>query len=257
MRAVFRSPYGFLFQQLARAEFKARDQGTVLGFLWTLLQPALMFAVLYAVFIRWLGMFVENYAGYLLVGLTLWNFFSRATATGLSCFRRRAPLLRNYRFPRELMVLSSVAAVACFSLLELLILLPLLVWLGSAPGLAWLWLAPVIAAYAAFTAGVALLLAVAAAEFRDMERVWEVACTALFYATPVFYPASVLGGWKSALTLTPMAQALQAARACLLSGARPSLSALVGLAAVGCGALALGVRLTRARDQRITESVLT
>jgi lipopolysaccharide transport system permease protein len=252
------SPYLFLFWQLARAEFKGRDQGSVLGFLWTLLQPALMFTVLYAIFIRWLGMFVANYAGYLLVGLVLWNFFARATTTGLSCFRRRSQLLRNYNFPREVMVFSCVAAVLAFSLLELLILLPLLAWLGAPPTLTWLWLPAIMALFCALTTGFSLILAVAAARFHDVERIWEVSCTALFYLTPVFYPAHLLAGWKgAALSGHPISLALSLSRGCLLEGRAPAPGAFLALAGCATVALAAGLALTRAFERDLTEFVLT
>src|SRR3989338_11260350 len=92
--------------EMTRGEIKQRDQGTALGFLWTLLHPALIFAVLYGLFSKWVGKFVDGYVVYLLVGLVLWNFFQKATTYALGSFRRFRGTVLNYRFPREIVVLS-------------------------------------------------------------------------------------------------------------------------------------------------------
>ena len=134
----FSPSYWFLFWELTRTEFKLRDQGTALGFAWTLLHPALMFIVLYTLFINWLGKFVDQYAAYLIIGLVQWQFFEKATMLGLGSLRRKSNLIRNFRFAREIIVLSAVGSVFWSYLLETAVLMVFLLLLGIRPAASWL-----------------------------------------------------------------------------------------------------------------------
>jgi len=164
--------YRFLFWELTRTEFKVRDQGTVLGFLWTLLHPVLMFTVLYFLFISWFDRFVEQYAAFLIVGLVQWQFFDKATSLALNSLRRKNALVRNFKFPLEIIVFSAVGSVLWSYLLETVVLLGFLLCLGLTPAVSWPLLPAVIAVHVAFTLGVSMVLALAAVEFQDLDRVW-------------------------------------------------------------------------------------
>ena len=250
-------PYAHLLWEMTYAEVRLRDQGSLLGFAWTLLHPALMFAVLYGLFIHWLGRYVPDYAAYLLMGLVLWNFFQRATSYAMTSLRRYKGLLRNYRFPREILVLASVAAVLWSTVLELCVLAPLLVYLGHAPTSLWLLLPVLLALLVLLVSGLSLLLAVLAVEYQDMERIWEIVSTALFYLTPVFYPLYLIEkGKRSLLLLNPLAQVLIAFRGVVIAGAAPSarlLAALLVLGACGCAA---GLWILRRLEFRLADKLM-
>lgn len=219
MPTRFASPaYGFLLWELTRTEFKLRDQGTVLGFLWTLLHPALMFVVMYALFIKWLGQFVDQYAAYLIIGLVQWQFFEKATSQGLVSLRNKAQLIRNFDFARELIVLSAVGSVFLSYLLELVVLLAFLMLVGVRPTASWIFLPALVAVHLIFTLGVALCLALLTTEFEDLGRIWTVLMTAGFYLTPVFYPLLLIAeDYQKVMALNPLLQVLGAFRGCLLS----------------------------------------
>src|SRR5206468_9781853 len=87
---------------LAGTEFKLRYFGSVLGYLWTLLKPLMLFGVLYVVFTRIVrfGTRGEHYPVMLLTGIVLFNFFSEATSGGLGSLVARENLLRKVTFPR-------------------------------------------------------------------------------------------------------------------------------------------------------------
>ena len=251
-------PYWNLLWEMSAAEAKLRDQGTALGFLWTLLHPLLMFAVLYALFLKWMGRFVDNYAAYLLVGLVLWNLFQKTTTVALSSLRRQTGLILNFRFPREIAVLAPAAAVLWSSMLELAILLLLLPWLGAAPRWSWLALPALVAVEAALACGTALVLAVLAARYQDVERAWEVLVTALFYMTPVFYSLSVLRPDRRDLVLlSPLARVIEAARACLLEGRWPGAGQAAALAAWGAAAALVGLAVLRRAEPRLADDLVS
>ncbi len=239
-----------LFWMLARTEFRMRDQGTWAGFVWTLLHPLFIFAILHVLFTQWMAARVEHYAAYLLVGIVQWNFFSTATSAGLSCLRRKSPLIAHHDFPRLFVVLSSVFAVLLSHLLEWVVLLGALILMGIRPSAAWLLLPAVIALELALATGLSCFLSVLAVHVRDLDRVWGIALYGLFFLTPVFYTADVVGGaGRRLVALNPVSAILEAARALAIEGRLPSLAALLpaaALAAVLCAAgVALYPRLTR------------
>jgi ABC-type polysaccharide/polyol phosphate export permease len=224
--------YFSLLREMAGTEFKLKDQGTVLGFLWTLLHPALMFAVLYVVFVKWMGQQVENYGAYLLIGLMFWIFFQKSTSSALTSLTRRYPIIRNFKFPREIVILSAVSAVFYSFLLELLVLLVFLPFIGVPPKASWLLLPLLVGSLVLLSAGVSMFLPILAAEYRDMERIWEVLTMAMFYVTPIFYPISVIGeNLRPLLYLNPVTQVLIAARGCLIDGSIPNAGSLAAVSA--------------------------
>ncbi|MCM2267712.1 MAG: ABC transporter permease [Elusimicrobiales bacterium] len=246
-----------LLREMAGTEFRLRDQGTFLGFLWTLLYPALMFAVLYVVFVKWMGHLVENYGAYLLIGLLFWNFFQKSTSSALTSLARRYSILRNFRFPREIVVFSTVAAVLYSFLLETAVLLVFLPFIGVLPKPAWLLLPFIVATLLLLAAGVSLLLPILAAEYRDMERIWEVLMMTMFYVTPVFYPLSVIGEHlRPMLYLNPVTHIIIAARGCLIDGALPNPGALAGVALFSALLFGAGMLALRKFEYRIMDKLM-
>ncbi|HAZ08919.1 MAG TPA: hypothetical protein DCZ01_10450 [Elusimicrobia bacterium] len=250
-------PYGDLLWEMTRGEILMRDQGTVLGFLWTLLHPILMFVVLYGLFSKWIGKFVDQYVAYLLIGLVLWNFFQKATVYALGSLRRARGTILNYRFPREIVVFSSLGAVSWSSLLEICVLMGALIFLGQTPRWTWLLLPGLLALELLLAASVGLFLAVWGAEYQDLERIWDVLTSALFYLTPVFYPLDILSPDKRALLrLNPLTQIIQAFRDCAISGRLPDPTAILILFLGGLILAAAGLFLLRRREFEITDKLL-
>lgn len=240
---------------LARAEWRLRQQSTFLGFLWTLLNPALMFAVLYGLFVKWMGRAQGDYAVFLLIGLVEWNFFASATSYSLSSLLRRSPLLKSYPLPLEVPVLASVLSVYFSHLLELAALGAILAAFQCQPSLPWLWVLVIDLAYLALAAGAALFLAGLAVFFSDLERIWTLVLTAGFFLTPVFYPLSVLAPDKVALlAYSPLTAVIESARLAF-SGSAPQPAAL-GLAALWAAAsLAAGLALLRLKRRAIGDAL--
>lgn len=240
---------------LARAEWRLRQQSTFLGFLWTLLHPALMFAVLYGLFVKWLGRAQGDYAVFLLIGLVEWNFFASATSYALSSLPRRAPLLKSYPLRPELPALAAVLSVYFSHLLELAALGLLLVLFGVPPSAAWLWVPAVDLACLALAAGTGLLLAGLYVFFSDLERIWGILLTAGFFLTPVFYPLSVVSPDKAALLkLNPLTAVVESARLAF-AGSAPAAAGLGPAALWAALALAAGFALLRCKRGAIEDAL--
>lgn len=249
-------PYLELVWEMTRGEIKLRDQGTALGFLWTLLHPALMFAVLYGLFSKWVGKHVDGYMVYLLVGLVLWNFFQKGTSYALGSFRRFRGTVLNYRFPREIVVFASVGAVLWSSLMELCVLLAVVLGLGQRPSAVWLLLPAVLLLEILLVVGVGLVLAVLSVEYQDFERIWEVLTSALFYLTPIFYPLDIISPDKRRLLdFNPLARIIAAFRA-VIAGRAPDPAVCFLLLAGGAALCAAGVALVRQRQYALADKLL-
>jgi len=243
-----------LFWMLARTEFRMRDQGTFLGFLWSLLLPLFQFAILYAIFTRWMGGRIENYAAYLLIGIVQWNLFSAGTTHGLTSLRRKAGLVSNFNFPSVFVPLSSTVAVLASHVFEWIVLFCALFALGIEPRWSWL-LLPVPVAFAfLLTVGVACVLAFAAVRIRDLDHVWSVFLYGLFFATPIFYSPDIVGGvGKILLTWNPLSILIGATRALVMGGSAPSPTAIVATALFSITIAGAGIILSPRRGGDVAE----
>ena len=106
-----------LLKELVKTDFKLRYQGSLIGHLWSILKPLMLFSVMYVVFIHFLkfGGDVPHFAVALLLGMVMWTFFQETTAMGLTSIVARGDLLRKLSFPNEIIVLSvSVNALINF-----------------------------------------------------------------------------------------------------------------------------------------------
>jgi ABC-2 type transport system permease protein len=176
---------------LARTEFKLRFFGSVLGYLWTLVRPLLLFGVLW-VFFTQVG-HVNNandpgqefYGVQLLGSIVLFTFFAEATGGAVRSMVDRENMLRKIHFPR-LVIPTSIVLLAMFNLaLNLIVVLIFALASGVEPMLSWLELPLILGGLVLLCAGVAMLLSALFVWFRDISPIWEVISQILFYASPV------------------------------------------------------------------------
>ncbi len=183
--------YRELIRNLTVTDLKNRYQNTSLGFLWSLLSPLLLAGVLYFFFRHLFGA-EENFAINLLVGLMAWRFFVAGTSSSLYAIVGKASLVTRVYIPRQILVLSNTLANLISSLLEFIILLPIiLILLGHLP--ATILLFPLIhIIYFWFVYGAGLILSALYVYFRDLNQIWDVLVNILFFCTPIFYPLSII-----------------------------------------------------------------
>lgn len=177
---------------MARSELKQRYFGSLLGYVWTLLRPLMLFGVLYFVFthIVRVGGDVKHYPLYLLTTLVLWNYFAETTTIGVTSLVQREGIMRKISFPR-IAVPFSLALTTGFHLLSnLVVVVVFILASGITPTPEWLMAIPLIASFIAFTVATAMLLSTLYVRFRDLQPIWEVATQLLFWASPVIYAAT-------------------------------------------------------------------
>lgn len=204
-----------ILREMVATDFKIRYQGSALGYLWSLLKPLFMFAILYVVFtyVFKIGDGVEHYPVYLLLGIVLWNFFTEATMTGLSSIVASGDLIRKISIPRYLIVVASSASALINLLLNLLVVFVFAIINSVDPRWEWLLLPVVIIELFIFAQAVAFFLSALYVKFRDINYIWELILQAGFYATPIIYPLTLVPEqFQKIMLLNPMAQIIQDAR---------------------------------------------
>jgi len=221
-----------LLSELVRTDFKLRYQGSVLGYIWSLLRPLLLFTILYLVFVKFLrlGSGVPNFPIYLLLGIVLWMFFNDITNQGLKSIVGRVDLIRKVRIPRWLIVVSSSVSALINLTLNLLVVLIFLLLSGVDLLLTGFWLPVVVLEVFLLGIGLSLILATAYVKYRDISYIWEIILQAGFYITPILYPLSLIpeGFFQKTVMLNPLAQAIQDARYALVTHQTDTISSVYG-----------------------------
>jgi ABC-2 type transport system permease protein len=212
-----------LLYLIASTEFKRTYFGTVLGYLWSLCRPLLLFGVLLVVFTH-LTRFshVTHYPLLLLMGIVLFGFFQEATSIAVGSVVNQEAIVRKTQFPRVVIPLAVVLTSAFNLILNLVVAFIFILGFGVAPTWTWLLLPVLLLALLLFTIAVSMLLSSLYPRYRDVGIIWAVLSTALFYATPVLYPLERLHGAIATLVAcNPLTPILEVARRWLIDPAAP------------------------------------
>lgn len=185
--------YRMLVYNLVSRDLKSRYRNSVLGFVWSLLNPLGMMVVFTVVFsVLAPNNQIENYPIFLLCGLLPWNFFTASIMTGTNSIVANGNLVKKVFFPREVLPLATVLANLVNFLLALVVLFAVLL-IFRMPWSPWLSLLPVvIIIQTAFSLGIVFLLSTVQVYYRDTLIVLDVVMLAWFFLTPVFYSTSLL-----------------------------------------------------------------
>ena len=217
-----------LLRELTKTDFKLRYQGSVLGYLWALLRPLLMFAILYFVFavIMNFNNEIPHYPVYLLTGTVLWSFFTECTSQGIQAVVSRGDLLRKVSFPKYIVVVSATFTALINLAINMVVVILFALINGVIPTASWLMVPVWILELYTFSLGLSFLLGAINVKYRDITSIWDVVIQALFYAVPIIYPVSmVIGNGLSASRLlvakimlaNPIAQTIQDIRYSLIT----------------------------------------
>ncbi len=258
-----------LLRELVITDFKLRYQSSALGYVWSLLRPLFLFAIMYVVFSYFLkvGDAVPYYPVYLLVGIVLWNYFSEIVNQCISSIVNRGPLIRKINFPKYVIVLSCVISATINFFINFLVIIVFMVIL-RVPLTANALLAPLFfLELLAFAIGVGFLLSAIYVKLRDIAYIWEIAMQALFYAVPIVYPLSfVADKWvlvAQVMVINPIAHAIQGFRHALVTPETQTLTSLfsentwINLIPIAIVILTLIISITyfRSQSQKFAENI--
>ncbi|MBB1503574.1 ABC transporter permease [Candidatus Saccharibacteria bacterium] len=220
---IWRRKNSILLKELVKTDFKIRYQGYVLGYLWAVLRPMLLFAILYTVFAKILKMGgdIPHYSVYLMTGTVFWSFFSECTSQGIQAIVGRSDLLRKISFPKWIIVVSSTITALINFLINLCVIIVFALLNGVTPSFTWLLAPLVILELYLLSLGIAFFLGSINVKYRDISSIWEVLMQALFYAVPIIYPITMVSASSAVaakvLLLNPIAQVIQDARFLLIT----------------------------------------
>jgi ABC-type polysaccharide/polyol phosphate export permease len=185
--------YRFLLKNLVARDLKVRYKNSVLGILWSLLNPLalmLVFTVLFSV----LGNNqIRDYPIFVLVGLIPWTFFSGSLIGGATSVTNNSPLVNKVYFPRELLPSSVLLSNLVNFLFAFLVLVIFLYAFGIGLTVHALWVPAILATQLIFTLGLCFLLGSLTVFYRDVLMILEVVMLAWFFLTPVFYSLEFFG----------------------------------------------------------------
>jgi lipopolysaccharide transport system permease protein len=224
-----------LIAMLVARDLKVRYKRSVLGMLWSLLNPLLQMVVYSFVFSTIMRLGVAAYPIFLLSGLLPWTMFSTSVSLAAGCLLSNASLIRKVAVPQLVYPLALVGSKLVDLLLSLIPLILLAIFYGRPPGLSWLFLPVAIVFVAAFSAGISFLVSSLTVFFRDMKHLIDIFLQIWFYLTPVIYTYDQLTHigqpWVLlALRLNPATPIVRCFQQCLYEGRFPPAST-IGLAA--------------------------
>lgn len=225
-RGLFEKKNRVLLYELVKTDFKLRYQGSFLGILWSVLKPLMLFAVMYTVFVKFLRFSdgTDTYPLVLLLGISLWSFFTEATNTGMQSIVSRGDILRKINFPKYIIILSSMMSAMISLTINLCVVFVFMLFSGVelTPNVALLPINIIQLFLLAF--GTALILSTLYVRFRDIGHIWDVVTQILFYSTPIIYPLTQIADVKvmgiaaqNIIMLSPIAQIFQDTRHNLVS----------------------------------------
>lgn len=207
-----------LLRELVITDFKLRYQGSVLGYLWALLRPLFLFAILYIFFVEILhiGKEIPHWGVALLLGIVLWNFFSEVVSQGLKSVVGSGGIIRKINFPKYIIVISTSLS-AIINLLINLIVVGIFAAIDQVePSMGMLMIPVFIVELYLFAIGLAFFLSAVNVKFRDIGYIWEVVSQALFYGSAIMFPINRVFAMSAEaatlLLLNPLSQAIQDAR---------------------------------------------
>lgn len=235
------SKYRFLIRQLVARDFKIKYKRSILGVFWSFLNPLLTMLVQYVVFSTIFRNDVPNFAAYLIIGTVMFNFFGEACGMTLTSILGNASLITKVYIPKYIYPLTrtmSSAVNLSISLIPMVIvcLVTGVTFQKSAVLALYFFICLII-----FSLGFGMLLATSMVFFRDTQFLWSVLNMMWMYATPIFYPETILpDNLKIVLQINPLYYFLKSARMCILDGLSPEPAAYFQCLMIALGMLLLG-----------------
>ena len=246
---------GILFN-FAMSDLKIRYRNSVLGVLWSFIEPLLLLTVLFVVFSTMFKFEIPNFPIYLLLGIITWNFFKNGTTIALNSLTNRSALITQIYFPRSIPGLSAGITAAIMLIFELVVLGIFMAAFQFTPSITILLLPLILGLQLLLVLGVALPLSVLNVKFKDTEFIWGVVISAGFFLTPIFYQFDMLPqAIQNVLQFSPMVQLVTMAHHVVLYGIFPSVNTILYAVGSISTITVIGYLIFRKYQTRIAEEM--
>ena len=243
--------YNFLIKQLVARDFKTKYKRSVLGVMWSFLNPLLTMLVQYIVFSTLFRSNIPNFALYLLIGVVCFSYFNESTSLTLTSIVGNAGLITKVYVPKYLYPLTRVMSSTVNFFFALIPLFAVILLTRTPIRWSFLLLPLPILCLFAFCLGMGMMLASSMVFFRDTQFLWSVISMLWMYATPIFYPESILP--KKLLPLfkcNPLFHILRFIRTILMNGISPEPKAYLLMIIASFIPFALGVFIFKKTQDR-------
>ena len=242
--------YTPLIKELVKRDLRLKYRRSVLGYLWSLLNPLLMMIVMTLVFSYMFRFDIPNYPLYLICGQTLFNFFNEATNMAMQSVIQNAQLIKKVYIPKYIFPISKVTSSFVTMSFSLVAILIVMLATGSSFHFSMLlfWL-PLLMLFI-FSSGISMLLSALAVQFRDITHLYGVLTMAWMYLTPIFYPVEAIPeGVASVIMANPLYTYIDIFRSLVLYGEIPGAQTILSGFAVALVMFTVGALIFR-RMQR-------
>lgn len=194
--------YRSLLRNLVLRDLKVRYKNSVLGILWSVLNPLFLMIVFTILFSVLANNQIRDYPIFVLVGLIPWNFFSGSLTSGTTSVTGNSALIKKVYFPRELLPGSALLSNLVNFFFAFLVLVVFLYIFGIGLTIHALWVPAILLTQLIFTLGLCLLLGSLTVFYRDVLMILEVVLLAWFFLTPVFYSLDLFGSTATLFGVT-------------------------------------------------------
>jgi len=219
--------FSTLILNFAISDLKIKYRNSVLGFLWSFLEPLLLLGVLYMVFTNVFKNTIENFPLYLLLGLILYNTVQKGTELGLSSISSKGDLIKQVYFPRMIPAVSATTTAAIILTFEMIVFGIFMAIFQFVPSITILLLPLILLLECFLILGLCLPLSVLNVKFNDIQFIWKVVLQAGFFLTPIFYTLDILPETlQNILKFSPMVQIMNMARDVTLYNTIPSIESI-------------------------------
>lgn len=247
--------YREMIASFVRKDLKGRYKGSVLGFLWTFINPLLQLLVYTMVFSVILKSSIENYYMHLFVALVPWIFFASSLTTGSHLILDQKNMIKKIYFPREVLPVAYTTSSFCNMLFSFIIVFAVIAIMRL--GVSWAalpWLIPVMAIQYILVLGMNFITSSVTVYCRDLEHIMGVLSMAWMYLSPVVYGVQFIPeGWDKFYMYNPMAPIILAYRDILYYKTAPNLGQLGQAFLISLGVLLVGVLVFEKLQKRFAE----
>lgn len=249
--------YREMIASLIRKELRGKYKASVLGFLWTFLNPLFQLLIYTVVFSIIMRSGIEDFYLYLFIGLVPWNFFSASVIGGASCVVSQENLIKKIYFPRMVLPISCVSTAFVNMLLTSIITFAFIIFSGHGFNFkALLWL-PVIAIIEyVFALGVSMIAAAITVFFRDIEYILGILTMAWLYFTPIMYTMEMVPEeLRSVFNFNPMTSIIRAYQDILYYKQIPHFNTLTSAIVIGIVFLVIGTIVFENLQKKFVEEL--
>jgi ABC-2 type transport system permease protein len=244
----------FILQNLISKDFKLKYRRSILGILWSVLNPLLMMIVISAVFTFVFRAAIKEgvpFPVYLIVGLTLFNFMANSTSSGVMSIINASSLIKKIRVNKLVFPLETVLFELVNYGLSLIAVIAVMVFFQIVPHMDILFLPLLLVYMLLFCVGLSLLLSAMAVFFRDVIHLWSVIIIAWTYVTPLFYPIEMLEPWmQTVMQFNPMFHFVDYLREITIWSTTPSLADNLLCLGMALASFLIGLLVFRSTERK-------